>query len=511
MRKLKALPWINQTLLLVAGSGIVMSCAAAPLGFWWLAWIALVPLWIVACDENSKSKMACAIAWGIAYHGITIYWITGLHPLTWMGIPWLGSVAITAFAWSFITLWGTAFVCFWVWAMAWIGRKQVGAGLRVWVGTALWCGLESVRQLSPLDWTSLSLTQSPHNLVILHLGQLSGAMTVTAAIVAVNGLLAESWTARRRFAFPVLLFLALHFVGFALYTKPLTDASPLNVGIIQGNVPTRIKLFADGMRRALNGYATGYRALAERNVDVVLTPEGSLPFLWEEPNRSGTALYQAILEKRVPLWLGTFQREGNRYTQSLLAIASNGETKSRYNKIKLVPLGEYTPFEELLGRLSPIPSSLSPGSPNQQFESLFGRAAVGICYESAFPELFRAQVAAGAEFLITASNLDPYSTVLMEQHQAHDLMRAIESDRWMLRVTNTGYSGIIDPHGQIQWRSQPNQYEIHNGTIHRRQTQTLYVRWGDWLTPSLLGISGIVLLLQPRVFGSWGSGRSDRT
>jgi apolipoprotein N-acyltransferase len=78
----------------------------------------------------------------------------------------------------------------------------------------------------------------------------------------------------------------------------------------------------------------------------------------------------------------------------------------------------------------------------------------------------------------------------MAQHQAQDLMRAIETDRWAVRATNTGYSGIINPHGKIIWRSQAKTYEVHADTIYRRQNQTPYVRWGDWLTPLLVGIAG---------------------
>ena len=68
-------------------------------------------------------------------------------------------------------------------------------------------------------------------------------------------------------------------------------------------------------------------------------------------------------------------------------------------------------------------------------------------------------------------------------------MRAIETDRWSVRATNTGYSAFINPHGRTLWISEYNTYQIHAETIYQRQTQTLYVRWGDWLTPLLLGLS----------------------
>ena len=330
---------------------------------------------------------------------------------------------------------------------------------------------------------------------------------MTAAIVAVNGLIAESVLSEGlrsrilRSGFlrgAIALFLIAHLIGFGLYSLPSEQGDALNVGIVQGNVPTRIKLFEDGLRQAFNSYSSGYRLLVNRGVDVVVTPEGALPILWQGLRRVDNPVYQAVLEKKVPIFLGTFVPQRDGYTQSLLAIDGLGREVGRYNKIKLVPLGEYIPFAEvigdLVGRLSPIRSSLLPGDLNQQFETPFGRAAVGICFDSVFGKVFRDQVNRGAEFLITASNLDPYSTVLMEQHQAQDIMRSIETKRWAVRVTNTGYSGIVDSHGRVQLRSQPNQFEIYTGSIVKSTTQTLYVRLGDWLTPVFAIVSVLVLL-----------------
>ena len=84
---------------------------------------------------------------------------------------------------------------------------------------------------------------------------------------------------------------------------------------------------------------------------------------------------------------------------------------------------------------------------------------------------------------------------MFAQHHAQDVMRAIETDRWVARAANTGYSAFIDPHGRTLWRSRPNTYAIHATEIYRRQTQTLYVRWGDWLTPwvTALAVGGAIV------------------
>jgi apolipoprotein N-acyltransferase len=496
-------------------SGIAMSLAVAPLNWWGFAWVSIAPLWVIVNGEGQKvngrlvSRTACAIAWGIGYHGLALSAIRGLHPLMWLGIPWIASITITFFCWAFITLWGATLVVIWQWGMR-LGAKRwtleskgIAFSLfRVLLGTALWCGVETLCTLTPLAWTSISYTQSPGNLTILHLGQLSGAMTVTAAIAAVNGLLAEAWISkqtgskdkRSRFLLAIagLLFITCHLVGYGLYRQPLNDqaTSALKVGIVQGNVPSRIKLFAEGLQRAETGYAKGYITLVEQGAEAVLTPEGALPFLWSDRSRANSLFYQAVLDKQKVAWLGTFTAQKGGVTRSLLTLNQQGDAISRYDKVKLVPLGEYIPFQAWLGglisKLTTVAGNGLPGTLDQQLDTPFGRAIASICYDSAFPEVFRGQAARGGQFILTASNLDPYSEVFMAQHQAQDLMRAIETDRWAVRATNTGYSSVIDPHGQILWRSQPLTYAIHAETIYRSQTQTGYVRWGDWLTPLLL-------------------------
>ncbi|MBD2308156.1 apolipoprotein N-acyltransferase [Chroococcidiopsis sp. FACHB-1243] len=545
-----------------------MGITVAPVGAWYLAWIALAPLWVLVVKSPDSSKggfrnpplpILCSLLWGIGYHGIALFWITGIHPMTWMGVPWLSSLAIALFCWIFITLWGAALVVGWGVGMKALlnwriptlksllpnaktsktlsafatdtflnggnPRTEVSSSLRdkipinlvrLIVGVALWCGLESLWSAGPLWWSSLSYTQSPHNLPILHLGQLSGASAVTAAIMAVNGLFAEAWIeivrayscapvqgSRKSLAFCLLPFafcLSLHLLGYSLYSRPLIHSpdTALKVGIVQGNVPNKIKLYPEGFRKAIEGYTNGYQTLADRGVDAVLTPEGALPFRWHDVQR--TSFYSAVEERGVVAWLGLFGDKEGGYTNSIFTLLSNGQIFSRYDKSKLVPIGEYVPFQEILGgivsRLSPLDEHQLAGAPDQLFDTPFGRAIIGICYESAFPERFRYQAAAGGQFILSPSNDAHYSAAMPAQHHALDIMRAIETDRWAVRAVNTGYSAFVDPHGKTVWISGHNTYEIHSETIYRRQTKTLYVRWGDWLTPMLMVVAIVVWLVE---------------
>jgi apolipoprotein N-acyltransferase len=496
-------------------SGVLMGLTVAPVGAWFLAWIALAPLWVLVVTSSNKKKFSpplLGLAWGVGYHSVALFWITGIHPMDWLGVPWWPSLAITVFCWGFISLWGGIFVSIWAGVMARLNQGK--PWLRVLIGTAVWCALETLWSSGSLWWSSLAYTQSPHNLIILHLGQLSGPNTVTAAIAAINGLIAEAYlssasSAPRRFVNKYLtiatgLFITLHLIGFFLYSQPLAQPpeAALKIGVIQGNIPNKIKVTPEGYRRAITGYTSGYLTLAEQGVNAVLTPEGALPIF--QRNLVDTPLISAVQEKGVVVWVGAFGERGRSYTNSLFTVNSKGEVTSRYDKSKLVPLGEYIPFEEILGklisRLSPLDEHQVQGAANQIFDTPFGQAIVGICYESAFPEIFRRQAAAGGQFILSSSNDAHYSAAMPFQHHAQDIMRAIETDRWSARATNTGYSAFVDPHGRTLWISGYNTYETHAQTIYRRQTQTLYVRWGDWLTPLLLGL-GVVGWFVGRIHG----------
>ncbi|MEM9449320.1 MAG: apolipoprotein N-acyltransferase [Cyanobacteria bacterium P01_E01_bin.6] len=525
-------------------SGMSAGLAPEPVKAWPLMWVALVPVWVMVIAGASHHKATVwktgliGACWGLGYYGVILMWITGLHPLMWMGVPWLTSVAIALFAWVTVTGWGMVWSGLWASLLGWITKHLVSSSLspasqsqssrlfllaiiRVLIGTALWCSIDWLWSQGFLYWPSLAFTQSPNNLWILQLGQWSGPTTVTAGIVIVNGFLAEGlvlWSAAARSslqrsnpegfnefkrsssintaqkcgAIALGVFLSLHILGGVLFHQPIAvdNQEPLNIGIIQGNIPTRIKLYAEGLRRAIDGYTTGYQKLVEQGVDAVLTPEGALPIFWTPPLSTRTSIFKAVLDHKIPLWLGTFVPNGHDFTQSIITLDAHGETVSQYNKAKLVPLGEYIPFAQILGaivdRLSPLEAYMIPGTTDQRITTPLGQAIMGICYESAFAEPFRQQAARGGEFLLTASNNDPYNTVMMAQHHALDVMRAIETNRWAVRATNTGYSGVVNPRGQTLWRSQANIYDTHVASIYRRRTQTLYVRYGDWLTPLLI-------------------------
>lgn len=522
--------WLGP-LSLLAG-GVLMGLWPA----WPLAWVALVPLWLVVYRGGTPRQAALGgLLWGLGYQGTLLTWVLHLHPLMWLGVPWVGSVAIATAAYIAVTLWGTCIPIAWALLMKLLKRQisstRLGQFGHILLGTSLWCTLEALAGLSPIYGTSLAITQSPGNLVVLHLARLSGYLTITTAIVAVNGLMAASLFAwfQTRFqprsyseepigslgpqhwlAAALTLLCVVHLIGWSFYQQPLADkdSEAIRVGIIQGNIPTREKLTPAGIRQARDRYLSSYKQLAGAGADAVLTPEGAIPEIWRHRLRDNNLFYQVVQTTKVPLWLGTFvlapTEEFHMY-QSLIALLPEAlqttppqteaqAVTNQYNKIKLVPLGEYIPLQSLLGgiirRLSPLDTTMIPGAAQQpQFDSGVGPAAVGICYDSAYGWIVRHQVAQGGQFILTASNNDPYPPRMMGQHHGHDVIQAIATDRWAARSTNTGLSAVVTPHGQTRWMSEPKTYDAQVKTIYRRETTTFYVRWGDWLVPMLIVIS----------------------
>ena len=554
--------WRASALGMCALGGLGMALAMPPYGLWLLAWVAIVPLWrwtIVAqadagiatplndLQTNPQNnlqlgwprRLAYAAVWTALYEGITTHWIWDLHPLTWMGIPWGPSLAIALLAWLAVIAGRLLFVVLWTQLTARLARGR-SPWLRVLVGVAICCALDWLWSLGPLYWNSFGLSQSPGNLAILQWGRLGGPTAVMGAIVAVNGLLAEAWLlacqlqphagrasgARQRLVLvrqlwggAMVLAITLHGLGAWMYSQATASVAadertvtPVTIGIVQGNVPTREKLSAKGIRLGVERYAAGFRELAGQGADAVLLPEGALPFVWSrEREYWGQPLLQAIAAyPETELWLGTFDLSSNGGTphanalsQSLVNLDAEGQVQGRYDKVKLVPLGEYVPGGQGLqsaleavgiGRLSSLPVGMLPGQRSQIFESGLGRVAVMICYEPAFSGVMRRQVAQGGRWLVTSSNLDPYGEQLMAQAEALDVMRAVEGDRWGIRATNTGFSGVVDAAGRVRWRSTAGEMVTDLAEVYPRESQTVYVRWGNWLVWGLLGLAGVGLL-----------------
>ncbi len=476
--------------LAVAGGSVALGLAAPPTHIWPLAWIALIGLWLYALEVTPKRGFFLGWLWGIGYNLILLQWILGVHPLEWMGIPWWPSLGIAMGSWVVASTVQGLTVGLWAMGMALVSKRSPSL-LRVIFGVGLWLGIHWFWHQGDLafPWGDLALTQT-NNLWALQGVNLSGAAGLTGLIVAVNGLCAESIRAKTwRSAGVALILLGLWCsYGFWRLSAFQETEPPLTLGIVQGNITQQRKWAPGSLNEIIRTYTAGYIALSHQRVAAVITPETAIPVDGERVLNS--SLGKALVREKTPLLLGAFGQRQDQSSNSLFAIDGKGVVQGSYDKDHLVPLGEQIPYQPVLGllikKLSPLKQELADGSSNQTFDSPLGRISVGICYDSVFGSGFRTQVAQGGRWIVTVTNDAWFGPAMPAQHHGHEVLRAVETDRWLVRASNTGTSGSIDPTGKTGILTQRDQYQAFTITLHPRDSLTLYVQWGDWITPLLV-------------------------
>ncbi|MGH9658483.1 MAG: apolipoprotein N-acyltransferase, partial [Bryobacteraceae bacterium] len=222
----------------------------------------------------------------------------------------------------------------------------------------------------------------------------------------------------------------------------------------------------------------------EPKPELIVWPEVPAPFHYDDD--AGLRQHAGSLARvtRTPFLLGVVGRatDGAPLNSALL-LSPQGEPVSRYDKIELVPFGEYVPWPfRFAGKVTDEVGDFRAG--REVVVSRLGerRLASFICYESAFPRLVRRSVAAGAEVLVNLSN-DGYfgrSPSARGQHLLLVRMRAAENARWILRATNDGITAAVDPAGRVVDRLPPFVETAARAQFSYRTEQTFYTRYGDW-------------------------------
>lgn len=171
------------------------------------------------------------------------------------------------------------------------------------------------------------------------------------------------------------------------------------------------------------------------------------------------------------------------FVNSSVAISPSGRSLDRYEKRIRVPFGEYVPLRGLIEPLAPdyLPRrDAAAGATDAVLSTPVGELGVAISWEVFFDRRAKAAVDDGAEVLVNPTNGSSYwLTIVQTQQVASSRLRAIESDRWLLQVSPTGFSAIVTPDGEVIDRTAISEQAVVHGTVERRQGTTLASRWGQ--------------------------------
>jgi len=230
---------------------------------------------------------------------------------------------------------------------------------------------------------------------------------------------------------------------------------------------------------------------------IIAWPEVPAPFYYFDDPRFRAYVNALARETRAHVLTGTvaFLKDGAPLNSAVL-VSPEGQPLTRYDKINLVPFGEFVPwpFGALTRKISAEAGDFAPGGNLVISQAGAHRLGTFICYESVFPNFVRRFVAGGAEVLFNLSN-DGYfgKSAARLQHLQIVRMRAVENRRWILRATYDGVTVGIDTAGRIRGRLPPYVEAATRTGFNYESAATVYTRFGDWFVWLSILLTGAAL------------------
>jgi apolipoprotein N-acyltransferase len=488
-----------------------------------LSWVALAPLIyaILKCREQDATLVLAdggqflgpATAWqgfllgfvsGVIWYLGSNYWVFYVMHV-YGGIGVATSVLCLLMYALYLALYHGLFG----FLLALIAARRNGFNLRALVFTPfVWVAVELARTyITGFPWDLLGTTQID-NIPLSRVATVTGVYGISFEIVLVNTAVAAAFLvpyARRKVMLTASLAAAI-----ALHAGKLVHPAPLPASyratLVQANVP-----ILDSGEWTLDYLTQTLGALAALSVQstpstpgLIVWPESPAPFFATDMHVRRTladlarSTHSYIIAGTLGIeHAGDPMRQPDIYN-SASVIAPNGAWTARYDKIHLVPFGEFVPFERLFSFASGLThqvGTFARGKSRLPFQVGDDKIGTFICYEAIFPGEVREFAKNGAEVLVNISNDGWYGEGGAPwQHLNQARMRSVENHRWLLRDTNTGVTAVIDPYGRVVAQAPRNQRTQLQAAYSLEHGITFYSRHGDWF-PRLCAIITLLGLL----------------
>jgi len=451
-------------IVMPALSGILLTLSQPPLSWSLLAWIGMVPFILSLQGSSRKTALIQGITFGLFYFMGTQYWI--YHSLYRYGnIPFLLSLVLVLFLCLYESIYTGLFSLIIPLAL----KRRIPLVL---AAPVLWSALEYLRgkALTGFPWSLLGYSQY-QTLPVIQIADITGIYGVSFLIVTVNSAVVSLFlkTSKERRAItrylPLTLSLTL-LVSVIVYghnrIAEFSHTSPskrVRLSLIQGNIEQDAKLDPAYQEDVINTYRDLTIGALEKKPDMVIWPETALPFYLNGNPEREKELLSFVQEISVPLLTGamlikdTPDKRSFAVTNSAVLIDRHGKMAYRYDKIHLVPFGEYIPLKKFLffiDKLVSVVGEFQPGREYIQARTKWGSFPVLICYEIIFPDQVRNFLKEGGELIFNITNDAWFGrTTGPYQHFAMAALRAVENRRTLVRVANSGITGVVGPTGEI--------------------------------------------------------------
>lgn len=429
-----------------AASALLLYAAFPPREWTWAAWIALVPLLVVARRVPGRMALKMGYAAGALFWLLSIRWLTHVTVAGWLGL--------------------SAYCALYFLPAVWMANRWRGGAAGFAASLAVvWCGCEFLRGWigGGFPWNPIGVGLTPW-LPAIQLAEFGGVWLVSGLAVFANALLAWALAERRGWgalaAGALLVAAALGWGAWRADHLPAVERS-IRVALVQTAIPQDEKWVAAKVLMIYERLADLTRkAQADPAVELVIWPETALPDDVRNSENS-YALVWSLCTNGTPILAGSLDT-GTRdsgeiqYFNSAFLFDADGRIAGEYDKRHLVIAGEFIP----LARWIPwrwraalqMPESISAGNASAVFRAGKGNVPLSplICFEDILPDLARADVRAGARMLVNVTN-DAWfdERVAPRQHMRNAVLRAVENRVPLVRTANTGVTCAIASSGRV--------------------------------------------------------------
>ncbi len=459
-------------LLLLCSSALLLVLSFPRANLFPLAWLSL-SLFLIAI-KGKKPLGAFFWGWlfGFLFIGGLLYWI-----FLFGFVPWFALALFEGFYFAIISL-----------LFSLLRKEGFGGAL---LFASLWAGIEYLRSLGRFGFTWGSLAQSQYlDIPLLGITKLGGIFLLSFLIAFLNGLFALSpFKKAIKSAIPILLL--AHLLGFflnRLYHPP----GDISVAVVQAGegerVTQQVGLWSSPSTEELISI---YDSLLEslNSPRLIVFPETAFPVSLPDVNNVKEWVEKTAIGRKSYILIGSPVEERGSIFNTAFLFSPKGKIIGRYDKVQLVPFGEFVPWRKTfpwLKKLGVRDFDFSPGEDWNPLKAGDFSLGVMICFESIFPKVAREMALKGADVLVVITNDSWFGkTWAAEQHLAFSSLRASEEGRYLLRSATTGVSAIIAPDGRILQRSELFQPAILEGEVGKGKN-TPYTYTGDYILFLLL-------------------------
>lgn len=495
---------------------------------YWLTWISVAPLLIAVLrarpagplQVNASLKLAPASPWqgfllaylcGILWSGGTCYWVFDtMH--RYGGLP----VAAAAFVLLLFCLYIGLYHGLFGLLMALVASPRASLRLPLAAAPFLWVAVELARtRITAFPWELLGYSQTS-NIALTRISTFTGVYGMSFEIVLVNTVFAAAFlvdkTRRKRLLLAAFGAAVVLQAGQWMMHPPSSPADREAL-LVQPNIPIVAEWttnFFESTLADLTQVSLHPRGgKPGQHYDPIVWPESPSPFFTNDTRFRDPV---SSLARQTGSWViagaigiapPVSGSQRSRIFNSAELVSPQGEWTTRYDKVHLVPFGEYLPFPEVFGFAGGLTKEVGEfqhGNSRAPLDAGGAQLGTFICYESIFPDEVRRFALAGAQAFVNISNDGWYGdSGAWKQHLQQTRMRAIENGRWILSATNTGLTASIDPWGRVATEVPRKERTVLVALYALQTGTTFYTRHGDWFA-YLCAIISLAALIARFVF-----------